>query len=208
MTNYGNMNETDLPKSTSMAPHRLESLTDGIFAFAMTLLVLSINLPDVGKGINVGAYILGQYQNFWNFALSFLLLSTFWLNHSQQYHHIKKTDAVTLWLNIFMLLFVVLIPFSASLINDHPSDLAAEIFFNSNMLVLSSILALNWWYSFKKGFIDVESNKDHLIRVNRKALYMPAVSLLALLLSFAFPGWSTLTYWLIPLAMLSPWPNK
>ncbi|MDD5382969.1 MAG: TMEM175 family protein [Candidatus Margulisbacteria bacterium] len=202
------MSETDQPKSPNMDPHRLESLTDGIFAFAMTLLVLSINLPDVNKGVNIGAYLLAQYQNFYNFALSFLLLSIFWLNHSQQYHHIKRTDAVTLWLNIFMLLFVVLMPFSTSLMNDQTGDMAAALFFNANMLALSLILMLIWQYSLKKGLIDLGSNKEHIIQVSRRGFYTPVVALLALLLSFVVSGWSSLTYLLIPLALIMPWPKK
>jgi uncharacterized membrane protein len=202
------MSENELAKSTGMTTHRLESLSDGIFAFAMTLLVLAINLPVAGQVTSVGSYLLGQGQNFWNFALSFLLLSVFWLNHSQQYHHIKKTDVMTLWLNILMLLFVVLIPFSATVINDFPNDLAAEVFFNLNMLVLSSVMTLNWWYSSRKGFIEEAGNKEHLDRVNRKAFYMPAISLLALLLAFIVPGWSSLSYWLIPLVLLTPSAGK
>jgi uncharacterized membrane protein len=192
-------------KTTGMTPARLETLADGIFAIAMTLLVLSINLPGIGK-INVGAFLLGQYQNFWSFALSFLLLAFFWLNHSQQFHHIKKTNAVLLLLNILILLFVALIPFSTSLINDQPRDLIAEVFFNSNMLILSSLLALNWWYAYKKQLIEVSGNREHLAQVSKKGFYVPAICLLALLLGFVFRGWSTLVYLLIPLTMF--WPRQ
>jgi len=192
------MSETKFSKSTGMTPHRLESLADGIFAFAMTLLVLSINLPEIGKHLSVGNYLVSQYGNFWNFALSFILLAVFWLNHSQQFHHIKKTDAATLWLNILVLLFVVLIPFSTSLMNDYPDDLVAEIFFNSNMFVLSAIMAFNWWYSYKKGYIEVEGIEEHLAQVSIKGLALPAVALFATLLAFIAPGWSTLTYLFIP----------
>lgn len=198
------MNETEFSRSSGMTPRRIESLADGIFAFAMTLLVLSINLPESGPGVNVGAYLLGQYQNFWNFALSFLLLANFWLSHSQQYHHIKKADAVTLWLNIFVMLFVVLIPFSVTLMNDHSSDLAAEVFFNSNLLVLSSLLAFNWRHSVKKGFIEQAGEEKHIALVSRKMLYAPAIALLALVVAFFYPGWSTLVYLLIPLVIFAP----
>jgi len=196
------MNQSE---STGMKPGRLETLTDGIFAIAMTLLVLSINLPGLSN-IDVGAFLIGQYQNFWNFTLSFLLLAFFWLNHSQQFHHIKKTNAVLLLLNIFILLFVVLIPFSTSLINDQPSSLIAEIFFNTNMLLLSSLLALNWWYAYKKQLIEVADNQEHLEQVGKKGFYMPATCLLALALGFIIRDWSTLIYLLIPLVMF--WPTQ
>jgi uncharacterized membrane protein len=198
------MSEQELDKSLGMTTRRLESLSDGIFAFAMTLLILAINLPVASQVKDVSAYLLGQYQNFWNFALSFLLLSVFWLNHSQQYHHIKRTNVWTLWINILMLLFVVLIPFSASMINDFPNDRGAEVFFNLNMLVLNSIMTLNWWYSRSKGLVEEVGSGEQISLVSRKAFYMPAISLFALLLSFVVPGWSSLTYALIPLALMLP----
>lgn len=192
------MNETEFSRSTGMTPRRLESLADGIFAFAMTLLVLAINLPDGAHKISVGHYLATQYKNFFNFALSFVLLAIFWLNHSRQFHHIKKTDAVALWLNVFILMFVVLIPFSASLMNDYTEDMVAEVFFNSNMFALSSMLAFNWWYSSRKNYLEVEGDQAHLSRVNRNGLLFPAVAALAILISFIFPGWSSLAYLLIP----------
>lgn len=202
------MTETKFSRSTGMTPSRLEGLVDGIFAFAMTLLVLAINLPEAGKHVSVGTYLLDQYGNFWNFALSFVLLALFWLSHSQQFHHIKKANALTLWLNIFILLFVVLIPFSTSLMNDWPNDTIAEVFFNLNMFILSSALAFNWWYSFKMDFVETEGMREHFAFMNYKGLILPAVALFAVGLSFVVPGWSTLAYLSIPLIINLPRVNK
>lgn len=202
------MSEAEKIHSTGMDTHRLEALTDGIFAFAMTLLVLSINMPEIGKGIDIGKYLISQYQNFFNFALSFLLLSVFWLSHSQQYRHIKRTDNVTLWLNIFLLMFVVLMPFSTSLMNDQTSNVAAALFFNANMLVVSLILSVTWHYSLRKRLIDFENDKEHIIQMSRRSYYTPAIALFAVLLSFVSPDWSSLVYLLIPLMLLVPWPEK
>ncbi len=193
--------------STSMHPHRLEALTDGIFAFAMTLLVLSFNLPDPKEKIDVGIYLFSQWQNFWTFALSFLLLAFFWLTYSQQYHHIKKTDSLTVMINILILLFVVLMPFSTSLMNDYTNNKIAEIFFNGNFLILSFLMLLNWQYSLKKQFIDL-SNRQHIILTTRSIFILPTISLLALFMAFIVPSWSTLAYLLIPLIMFSSYANK
>lgn len=191
-------------KSEGMKPARLETLADGIFAIAMTLLVLSVNLPGLGRSIDVGAFLLGQYQNFWNFALSFLLLAIFWLNHSQQFNHIKRTNAGLLFINIFILLFVALIPFSTSLMNDHSNSLVALLFFNSNMLILSSMLSFNWWYADKRQLLNAAGSKKHIVQVTKKGLYFPTIALIALVLSFFIHAWSTLVYLLIPLAMFMP----
>lgn len=184
----------------NMQPHRLEALTDGIFAFAMTLLVLSINLPTPNATADVGAYIVSQFQNFWTFAISFLLLAFFWVNYSQQYHHIKKTDAVTFRLNIFILLFVVLMPFSTSLMNDFTSDRSAELFFNGNFLILCVLLLINWQYCLRKHYIEV-TNAKHIAVASRNFLFLLIPPLLALGICFIYPGWSTLSYLLIPILL-------
>ncbi len=186
-----------------MTPRRLESLADGIFAFAMTLLVLSINLPDPLKNLDLGAFLSGQYNNFWNFALSFLLLSIFWINHSQQFHHVKRIDGVILWANIVLLLFVALIPFSTTVMNDYSSNVIAEAFFNSNMLIIYSILAFNWIYCCRKDLIELSEGRAQVSLTGRREIAMVIVPLAALVASFFYPGWSTLAYLFTPVIFLS-----
>lgn len=198
--------ENKTTKPTGMLPSRLEALGDGIFAFAMTLLVLSINLPEGGKNANIGSYILAQIPNFWNFALSFLLLALIWLNLNQEFHHIRRTNFGLILLNILLLLFVVLLPFSTSLLNDFPDAFAAEMFFNVNMLVLALILSSNWWYAKKCNLIETMNDDEHIAMVSRKQYAFPAVSVLAVILTFITPGWSSLVYILIPIIMY--WPTK
>jgi uncharacterized membrane protein len=106
--------------------------------------------------------------------------------------------------NIFTLLFVVLIPFSTSLMNDYPADMAAEMFFNANMLVLSSLLAFNWWYACKKGYLELEENQAHIANAAWSGMLLPGISVLAIIISFIYPGWSTLAYLLIPAILYFP----
>lgn len=186
-----------------MHTHRLEALTDGIFAFAMTLLVLSINLPDPKEHIDVAVFIMSQFQNFWTFALGFLLLASFWLNYSQQYHHIEKTNTTTVMLNILILLFVVLMPFSTSVMNDYPRDMFAEVFFNGNFFILSLLLSINWHYCLKQKFINTD-DRALIGKKTKNVVALPIISLIALGTAFIFPGWSTLMYLLIPMVMFFP----
>ena len=191
-------------KSTEMLPSRLEALSDGIFAFAMTLLVLSINLPEVSQDINIGSFLVNQLPNFWNFALSFLLLAIIWIYLNQQLHHIKRTSFGFILINILLLLFVALIPFSTSFISDFPDVVAAELFFNLNMLMLACLLSLNWWYALKNKFVDTMGDEKHIALVSRKQYIFPAVSLLAVILTFIIPGYSSMSYILIPILIYLP----
>lgn len=87
-----------------MTTHRLEALADGIFAIAMTLLVLNLALPESGKGLaELRSLLLGQLDKFFSYAVSFILLAILWVRHHEQFHYIKRTDGRHLWINVFFL---------------------------------------------------------------------------------------------------------
>jgi uncharacterized membrane protein len=191
------------PQKKEMSVQRLEALTDGIFAFSMTLLVISIALPDVNLEIDAKSYLLAEYHNFLPFVLSFLFIAFFWLIFSQQSHHIKVTSSFTDVLTIIILLFVVLIPFSTSLVNHYPNDFWAGLFFNCNLLILSLLLALNWWYCRKAKFMDQsDGNATHLAAANLGVYSLPFLPLSALLIGFFSVTWSLLVYLLIPVLLI------
>jgi hypothetical protein len=82
-----------------MTTHRIEALTDGIFAIAMTLLVLNLALPETGNGltqtVELHKLLIGQTPKFFSYALSFLLLAIYWVLHHRQFHFIKRTEGFT-----------------------------------------------------------------------------------------------------------------
>lgn len=190
-------------KSNGMEPGRLVALSDGIFAFSMTLLVISINLPPVTDNFNIGNYIIDQWPNFWNFAVSFLLLAFFWVNFSQQINHIGKTSRGLILINIIMLLFVVLIPFSTSLFNDYPKNITACLLFNLNMLCAISIQTIFWFYAVKNNLVSAE-NKEHIEEISKNIIYLPLIPFLALIIGLMVPKWSNLIYLVIPFLLFFP----
>ena len=111
-----------------LATTRLEALTDGIFAFAMTLLVLSITLPDDPGGnsympnAELKELLFHEWQRFLNYAIAFLLLASFWMNHSKAFHMMKATEHRHTWINIIFLMFVALAPFTTALVGDYSDD--------------------------------------------------------------------------------------
>jgi uncharacterized membrane protein len=79
-----------------MTTHRIEALTDGIYAIAMTLLVLNLALPGtetyLAQTVELRDLLFGQAHKFFNYALSFILLAVFWIIHHDQFHFIKRTN--------------------------------------------------------------------------------------------------------------------
>jgi len=186
-----------------MTTHRIEALTDGVFAIAMTLLVLNLALPEARLGLTHADLITllsGQTDKFFNYALSFILLAIFWIRHHQQSHYVKKTDMAYLWMNIIFLMFIVLIPFSTSLIGDYSNEPLAHVFFGSNILILGTLLMLNWHYATGHNRLIVHDVDPRIVSSSRKrGLVTITVSILAIGIAFLNTDISNYIYLLIPI---------
>jgi uncharacterized membrane protein len=191
-----------------MGPGRIRALMDGIFAFAMTLLVLNLILPDptdLPTETQLHSMLLGQMQAFFNYALSFLLLAIFWMIHSQQIHILKKTDFKHIWLNMIILMFVVLVPFSTSVMSDYSEDTLANLAFASNMFIIGVLYYFNWHYAIgKQMLIADEISVERVKLARRRSLLTPLVSILAMVLAFVAPEYTGMSYLLIPILRFTP----
>jgi uncharacterized membrane protein len=134
---------------------RLEALSDGIFAFAMTLLVIGLNLPVKSAIVQSQAYALNLlfslYSDFFHYVLAFLILGAFWLSHHIQLHPIKSLDKTYVWLNLVTLLFVALLPFSTSFSGDFPNVPLGAIVFELNLLAIGMGMYFQWIYATGKN---------------------------------------------------------
>jgi len=193
-------------KQAELSTRRIEALTDGIFAFAMTLLIISFDVPATLKGIDAGSFIVSQSDRLFNYFLSFALLAIFWLVNNQISHHIRKTDAIHLWLNIITLMFVVFIPFSTSLISAHPDNTAGELFFALNIFLVSISTQLGWVYAAQDRRLICEDLEDeHLRRGIKSGWVGPLVSGLAMIMAFIEPKLCSFMYLSIPVILWMPW---
>jgi uncharacterized membrane protein len=181
---------------------RIETLVDGIFAIAMTLLVLNLSIPQLTgsvSNITVENYLLALIPKLFTYALSFIILAIFWRVNHQQFYKIKRANSLFLWITVIWLLFVALVPFSTSLMGSYGETQSANIFFNANLLLIGIFSGLIWYYATKKGFIDEKLSREKIIELNRINLLLPIVALIAIGASFVIPAYSTLAYLAIPL---------
>lgn len=183
-----------------MNTSRLETLVDGIFAIAMTLLVLALVVPDITgplSNLAVQNALYSLIPSFYTMVLSFILLALFWSNHHRAFFRIKKMNTALLWINVIWLLFIVLVPFSASLTGKYGEFPISHIVFNLNMLGIAFFLLLNWYYAGKKNLIHEAVESKTIDTTNKINLLFVSIAILALLLSFVFPRFSALVYILI-----------
>jgi len=196
MTGYIEFGEYHISKA------RLETLIDGIFAIAMTLLVLGINPPRPQAAIAravLPSMIGSLAPQVFLFIVAFLVLAIFWLGHHRQFHFVHRVDPVLLWINMLILIAIVFVPFSTDLAGDYPNVTDAVLLFHANMFVVGVLFAVQWRHICRHEHL-CEPVPEHAIRRAwfwRSAL-IPFISVIGGFASFVVPMLSMGVYILVP----------
>src|ERR1700729_1969441 len=109
----------------AMPKSRVESSSDCVIAFAITLLILDIHLKDAGAGIENGGMWRGWFAlvpRFSIYLVSFLICTVAWVSHHELIHDVDYVDSRLLWLNNLYLMWIAFLPFPTGLIGHHPDQ--------------------------------------------------------------------------------------
>jgi len=184
------------------AKGRIESLTDGIFAFGMTLLVLGAGYPFAVETLAnrpVSLILLSSVPDIILYAISFLILATFWVSHHTQFHHIRYVDRTLLWLNIIILMFIAFIPFSSSIAGVFPANPLAAGVLEVHLLITGLLFHLQWRYATDgHRLVDPALSAFVIRRGFEVTLIIPALSCLGLALAFFSVPYGLAIYLLVP----------
>jgi len=189
-----------------MSKSRIEALTDGVYAIAMTFLALNLTIPELIEEMNetrIREILSGMMLKLDDYILSFMLLAIFWIIQNEQMHYVKKTDRPLIWLQIFCLIFVVLIPATTSLVAFYSGFQICDVVFEVNILVIGLILLACWSYVRRRPPLMVEdADRERADGQKVRPLLIVIFSVAALFVSFLAPGWSTSLYFLLPVLFL------
>ncbi|MDZ4172275.1 MAG: DUF1211 domain-containing protein [Methanobacteriales archaeon HGW-Methanobacteriales-1] len=184
-------------KEKFMDTSRIETLADGIFAIAMTLLVLTLevpNFPDPVTNATMINFLISTIPQFFVYGMSFVLLAVFWRINHREFNRIEKSDGILLRMTIIWLMFVVLVPFSTSLIGDYGNLQVPELFFHLNMFIIGILAFITWYYAVNWGLTSIKWTKKAYKRSFYGYLIFPFLAVLAMLLTFITPSYSSLAY--------------
>ena len=98
-----------------MSTSRVEAFSDGVFAVAITLLVLQFTVPEVESGKLLGK-VLGQWPQLVTYVASFLTVGVVWVNHHTIFRNLRAVDRTIQFINLALLLTVVLVPYPTALL--------------------------------------------------------------------------------------------
>ena len=123
-----------------MNKNRLEALGDGVFSIAMTLLVIDIKVPRIEGEIVTDQVLWQKLGELWpllrSYLFSFLILGMYWISHHALFHlFVRQANRVFAWLNIFFLMVIAFIPFSAHLIGLYPNHQPAIMMYGLNLVL-------------------------------------------------------------------------
>jgi uncharacterized membrane protein len=151
---------------------RIEALSDGVFAIALTLLVLDIRVP-IREHVVFEKDLVFEFSKLapklLAYFLSFMTLGIFWTAHSSQFHFINKSDRNFTWINLAFLLFVTITPFTTAFLSEYITFKFAVAIYWLNLFLLGIMLLgiLNYAYKhnyFKSDIIEKKEIKKAMTR--------------------------------------------
>jgi uncharacterized membrane protein len=155
---------------------RLQALSDGVFAIAMTLLVLELPLPEHSE--DLAHDLIEQWPFYAAYVVSFATLAIIWINHHALLGRVAHTDRTLMELNLFLLLFVALVPWPTGLIatylRDGSQGAAAGVTYGIVLGLMSLAFALIWLWLARAEHLLHPDLKPRLSVAIRRSLVGPA----------------------------------
>jgi uncharacterized membrane protein len=136
------MNGELSPRPRGLEKNRLEALIDGIFAVALTLLVLDIRLPEnvvISSNADLLDRLLALERHFVIYVVSFIVIGMYWINHHIQFHFVARVNRRLIWVNLAYLLLISFLPFATDLIGDHESLMLPCEIYGATLLAISGM---------------------------------------------------------------------
>lgn len=179
----------------------MAALADGIFAVAMTLLVLDLKLPEGVETITdaeVWRQLLGLKGHFLIYALSFIVLGNYWIGHHHQFHFVRRVNWGLLWLNLLFLLFITLVPFSTNLLAGRNHLHIPVVVYGINLLLLSLIFLWHLRYLTQHPELCHEGlTPVRIAEVRRRSALVAFTAAASIAISFYRPGLALIAYGLL-----------
>ncbi|MES1216711.1 MAG: TMEM175 family protein [Bacteroidota bacterium] len=167
---------------------RLVFFSDAVVAIAITLLALDLKSGKTASGHLLFSDLGESMHKFAAFFLSFFIIAAFWKVHHEFFHFIKKVDNLVLWCNLGWLLFIVLLPFSSSLVSDYFKDTASNFVYSTNVLFITIFQNIIWDYVALRPEYLKENATPEIVRNYRIACNVAMVNaVIAMALSFVSP---------------------
>jgi uncharacterized membrane protein len=169
---------------------RLEHITsfaDAIFAFSITFMAITIDIPNLAQNLTQAQVIdklLQSIPEFEIYAISFFVIGVYWIAYHQIFNQIVNSDMTVTWLTLIFLFFITLIPFATNM----QIGFGYPILFVLFALVLAmagALLTITWLHATKNKLIDKDLTRIEIHTISLEAIVPTVVYFLSILVSFS-----------------------
>jgi uncharacterized membrane protein len=199
-------------EATGIETTRLEAFSDGVFAIAITLLIIEVHVAP-GDG-PLSQRLLQAWPEYVAYVVSFVTIGVMWANHHSLFHLIDRCTHAIVVVNVLLLLFISFVPFPTSVLGEALGGPAADarvaaVFFNGSFVVTAVFFNVLLHTALRQGLIPPTRRKSAAL-ITRSYAFGPPTYLLATLaslrsaeLGLTINGVLVLVYWFTPRAPLS-----
>jgi len=168
-----------------VSTERVETFSDGVFAIAITLLILIIQPPR--SGAHLGHELLRLWPSYLAYAISFLTVGIMWVNHHTIFRHFERVDRPLLFLNIALLLLIAFVPFPtrvvAEFVRSDADRRAAALLYGTTLTITAVFFFAVWWYGSRR-LLRADADRREVSGITRS--YLPGAPTYALATALAF----------------------
>ena len=180
-----------------MDKSRVETFSDGVFAIVITLLILDLHIPEVSYS-QLPQALLATVPNLLSYLLSFAVIGLYWVGHHYYFRFIKKVNNVFVWLNLFYLLLVSVLPIPTTLLGRYQFQTIPILIYGINLLALNLFsLGMLYYVRRRQDLATPEFSTEIFRRFVRLYLIVNGAYVVAILLSFVVPVISYVIYILV-----------
>jgi uncharacterized membrane protein len=200
--------EDESSKRSGYGLDRVLAISDGIFAFAVTLLVLDLFVPSLLPGASsadLWEALSKEHISFLNYLLSFFIAGVWWNAHHRNFGFIRNSDSTLRWLNLLFLLWIALLPFFTKILDQYGNLQIAVVLYATDQAAAGLFMALSWWYASKNHRLVDRNLKNSTIKfVLLLNVIAPFFFILSMGISFISPIIATYSWFgMIPVLILA-----
>jgi uncharacterized membrane protein len=169
-------------------PEHVISFGDAIFAFAITLMTLSIDIPDLPPNLTESQLVSRLYEMYpqvESYIISFAVIAMFWIAYHQVFNFITRSHISMVYLNLLFLLLITFLSITTSLVINYGSYQIPYVIYCIVVIMTSSLLALIWWIATKDyRLVDKDVHPLFVRGIMLNLLLVPFVFAISILVSF------------------------
>lgn len=167
---------------------RVLAISDGVFAFALTLLVVQLAIPTASGQDSLASLLMAQGPSYFSYALSFAVIAATWSGHHDMFKYVRRVDGILIALNFGSLLLIAVLPFPTAVLGHNQAEPLAALLYAIVIVLTGAASSATWWYATRRRrLVSADlSARDVRLRFYR-ALTMPVVFLVTIPLALWKP---------------------